>query len=79
MVVLIIKYLLIVICNICVITRLKEQQGLLVDFSAFPQKFIDLIDLCSREEESHNPRYDMFHDHWIIFTVVVYICFLMIC
>lgn len=37
--------------------RLKEQQGLLVDFSAFPQKFIDLIELCVKEEESPNPRY----------------------
>ena len=68
---LIINYLVIVMCDIYVITRLKEQQGLLVDFSAFPQKFIDLIDLCSREEESHNPRYDMFHDHWMTFRVIL--------
>ena len=43
--------------NKCVAIRLKEQQGLLVEFSAFPQKFIDLVNLCSKEEESQNPRF----------------------
>uniref|UniRef100_A0A672J425 Spindle assembly abnormal protein 6 homolog n=1 Tax=Salarias fasciatus TaxID=181472 RepID=A0A672J425_SALFA len=36
---------------------LKVQQGLLVDFSAFPQKFIDLLELCSSEQCSDAPRF----------------------
>lgn len=35
---------------------LKVQQGLLVDFASFPQKFIDLLNLCYSEQESENPR-----------------------
>lgn len=35
---------------------LKVQQGLLVDFASFPQKFIDLLDLCCLEQVSENPR-----------------------
>lgn len=35
---------------------LKVQQGLLVDFASFPQKFIDLLDLCCSEQASENPR-----------------------
>ena len=27
-----------------------------MDFSAFPQKFIDLIELCIREEANTSPR-----------------------
>ncbi|TGZ69682.1 hypothetical protein CRM22_003590 [Opisthorchis felineus] len=38
---------------------LKTQQGLLVDFTAFGQKVIDLLDLCLREESSSNPRYTL--------------------
>ncbi|KAF1386058.1 hypothetical protein PFLUV_G00114220 [Perca fluviatilis] len=36
---------------------LKVQQGLLIDFASFPQKFIDLLNLCCSEQESDNPRF----------------------
>ncbi|KAJ8395458.1 hypothetical protein AAFF_G00031920 [Aldrovandia affinis] len=36
---------------------LKVQQGLLVDFSAFPQKFIDLLNQCISEQDKDNPRF----------------------
>ncbi|KAM4629096.1 spindle assembly abnormal protein 6 homolog [Polymixia lowei] len=36
---------------------LKVQQGLLIDFASFPQKFIDLLNLCLSEQESDNPRF----------------------
>ncbi|XP_075689459.1 spindle assembly abnormal protein 6 homolog [Rhinoderma darwinii] len=36
---------------------LKLQQGLLVDFSAFPQKFIDLLYQCINEENKEVPRF----------------------
>ena len=36
--------------------RLKSQQGLLVDFSAFPQKFIDLLELCIAETGKTSPK-----------------------
>ncbi|XP_070816385.1 spindle assembly abnormal protein 6 homolog isoform X4 [Chaetodon trifascialis] len=36
---------------------LKVQQGLLIDFTSFPQKFIDLLNLCYSEQESNNPRF----------------------
>ncbi|KAM9832000.1 LOW QUALITY PROTEIN: spindle assembly abnormal protein 6 homolog [Neosynchiropus ocellatus] len=36
---------------------LKVQQGLLIDFASFPQKFIDLLNLCSSEQGSENPRF----------------------
>ncbi|KAK1163958.1 hypothetical protein AOXY_G15926 [Acipenser oxyrinchus oxyrinchus] len=36
---------------------LKVQQGLLVDFSAFPQKFIDLLHQCIQEQDKDNPRF----------------------
>ncbi|XP_038572833.1 spindle assembly abnormal protein 6 homolog isoform X1 [Micropterus salmoides] len=36
---------------------LKVQQGLLIDFASFPQKFIDLLNLCHSEQESDNPRF----------------------
>ncbi|XP_077549163.1 spindle assembly abnormal protein 6 homolog isoform X2 [Haemaphysalis longicornis] len=36
---------------------LKSQQGLLVDFLAFPQKFVDLLDLCTRDEHKESPRF----------------------
>ncbi|XP_054706582.1 spindle assembly abnormal protein 6 homolog [Uloborus diversus] len=36
---------------------LKTSQGLLVDFSAFPQKFIELIELCMHEESSTTPKF----------------------
>lgn len=36
---------------------LKTQQGLLVDFSAFPQKFIALLQLCHGEENNENAKF----------------------
>ncbi|KAL4634871.1 hypothetical protein GN956_G14383 [Arapaima gigas] len=36
---------------------LKVQQGLLVDFSAFPQKFIDFLNLCITEQEKDYPKF----------------------
>ncbi|KAL1431558.1 hypothetical protein MTO96_014075 [Rhipicephalus appendiculatus] len=36
---------------------LKAQQGLLVDFLAFPQKFIDLLELCTKDEQKDSPRF----------------------
>jgi spindle assembly abnormal protein 6 len=36
---------------------LKSQQGLLVDYAAFPQKFIDLLNLCLSESTSSTPRF----------------------
>ena len=39
------------------IFSLKAQQGLLVDFAAFPQKFIDLLELCLSEAGKERPKY----------------------
>ncbi|CAM5114696.1 unnamed protein product [Eretmochelys imbricata] len=36
---------------------LKSQQGLLIDFSAFPQKFIDLLEQCFLEQGKQVPRF----------------------
>lgn len=36
--------------------RLKAQQGLLVDFHSFPQKFIDLLKLCITESSLDSPK-----------------------
>ncbi|XP_076339858.1 uncharacterized protein LOC143240752 isoform X2 [Tachypleus tridentatus] len=36
---------------------LKSQQGLLVDFAAFPQKLIDLLELCEQEEDKDLPKF----------------------
>ncbi|XP_006882554.1 PREDICTED: spindle assembly abnormal protein 6 homolog [Elephantulus edwardii] len=36
---------------------LKFQQGLLVDFLAFPQKFIDLLQQCTNEHSKEIPRF----------------------
>ncbi|XP_025053481.1 spindle assembly abnormal protein 6 homolog [Alligator sinensis] len=36
---------------------LKSQQGLLVEFSAFPQKFIDLLEQCILEQGKQVPRF----------------------
>ena len=38
------------------LNRLKTQQGLLVDFCAFPQKFVDLLELCRDEEQRDHPK-----------------------
>ena len=40
--------------------RLKTQQGLLVDFGAFPRKFIDLLEVCLQEKDKENPKLDIF-------------------
>ncbi|KAH9499901.1 Spindle assembly abnormal protein 6 [Bulinus truncatus] len=36
---------------------LKLQQGLLVDFMSFPQKFIDLLEMCIKENSRDNPKF----------------------
>uniref|UniRef100_A0A673HSA7 Spindle assembly abnormal protein 6 homolog n=1 Tax=Sinocyclocheilus rhinocerous TaxID=307959 RepID=A0A673HSA7_9TELE len=36
---------------------LKVQQGLLIDFTSFPQKFIDLLEQCIFEQDKENPRF----------------------
>ena len=36
---------------------LKVQQGLLVDFVSFPQKFIDLLNQCIAEQDKDSPRF----------------------
>ncbi|XP_075048022.1 spindle assembly abnormal protein 6 homolog [Mixophyes fleayi] len=36
---------------------LKNQQGLLVEFSAFPQRFIDLLEQCISEQDKTVPRF----------------------
>ncbi|XP_044136202.1 spindle assembly abnormal protein 6 homolog [Bufo gargarizans] len=35
---------------------LKNQQGLLVEYSAFPQRFIELLEQCISEQEKTVPR-----------------------
>ncbi|XP_032243131.2 spindle assembly abnormal protein 6 homolog [Nematostella vectensis] len=36
---------------------LKSQQGLLVDFGAFPQKFVGLLEMCLSEEQKEVPKF----------------------
>ncbi|ELU04624.1 hypothetical protein CAPTEDRAFT_198072 [Capitella teleta] len=36
---------------------LRAQQGLLVDFSAFPQRLVQLLDMCSQEESKECPKF----------------------
>ncbi|KAK3743903.1 hypothetical protein QZH41_008766 [Actinostola sp. cb2023] len=36
---------------------LKSQQGLLVDFGSFPQKFVDLLEMCLTEEHKDMPKF----------------------
>ncbi|XP_063056135.1 spindle assembly abnormal protein 6 homolog [Engraulis encrasicolus] len=36
---------------------LKVQQGLLVDFSSFPQRFTELLQQCLTEQDKDNPRF----------------------
>ncbi|PAA50287.1 hypothetical protein BOX15_Mlig010195g2 [Macrostomum lignano] len=52
---------------------LKQQQGLLVDFGAFAQKLIDLLQLCQAEEGRDAPRYILQlspgPDHWCLNVV----------
>lgn len=54
---------------------LKMQQGLLIDFTSFPQKFIDLLDLCYSEQDSDSPRWEMhntilFNTHFNLLIVL---------
>ncbi|KAL6108616.1 sass6 [Pungitius sinensis] len=42
---------------------LKVQQGLLIDFASFPQKFIDLLNLCYSEQKSDIPRFLLHLSH----------------
>lgn len=44
------------LCSFLLMCRLKSQQGLLVDFCAFPQKFVDLLELCRDEEQRDSPK-----------------------
>ena len=39
------------------LSSLKVQQGLLVDFSDFPKKLIDLLELCLSENNKDSPKY----------------------
>jgi spindle assembly abnormal protein 6 len=43
---------------------LKSQQGLLVDFAAFPSKFIQLVERCVTEHQTDSPKY--YHTHSLI-------------
>ncbi|XP_056132727.1 spindle assembly abnormal protein 6 homolog [Lampris incognitus] len=36
---------------------LKAEQGLLIDYASFPDKFIGLLNLCISEQESDSPRF----------------------
>lgn len=38
---------------------LKHQQGLLVDFSSFGQRFIDLLFACEKDVSSDNPKFQL--------------------
>jgi spindle assembly abnormal protein 6 len=38
---------------------LKVEQGLLVDFSAFGQRFIDLLAACEKDEKSDSPKFQL--------------------
>ena len=56
---------------------LKAQQGLLVDFLAFPRRFVDLLEQCLSEETREAPRYmlqiiasrDQGRDLWLLNVV----------
>ena len=47
---------ILIIATFVNLNRLKTQQGLLVDFCAFPQKFVDLLELCRDEEQRDHPK-----------------------
>ncbi|XP_042887359.1 spindle assembly abnormal protein 6 homolog isoform X2 [Penaeus japonicus] len=36
---------------------LRQHQGLLIDFSAFPHKFVELVNTCIRESEKDSPKF----------------------
>lgn len=35
---------------------LRQSQGLLIDFSAFPHKFVELVNTCIRESDKDSPK-----------------------
>ncbi|CAL4068938.1 unnamed protein product [Meganyctiphanes norvegica] len=37
--------------------ELRKSQGLLVDFAAFPHKFVELVETCRKEAEKEDPRF----------------------
>lgn len=39
---------------------LKSQQGLLIDFSSFPSKFVQLVERCLSEHQTESPKYSTF-------------------
>ncbi|XP_066977121.1 spindle assembly abnormal protein 6 homolog isoform X2 [Macrobrachium rosenbergii] len=36
---------------------LRQHQGLLIDFTAFPHKFVELVNTCIRENQTSSPRF----------------------
>lgn len=39
---------------------LRAQQNLLVDFTQFPYKVVELFDACVKESREPNPKYDVY-------------------
>lgn len=35
---------------------LRQHQGLLIDFNAFPLKFVELVNSCIKEDEKESPK-----------------------
>ncbi|MBN3295395.1 SAS6 protein, partial [Amia calva] len=55
-----VTFVVLLLCYYCVVVScfsLKCQQGLLVEFSAFPQRFIDLLQQCITEQAKETPRF----------------------
>lgn len=50
---------------------LKSQQGLLVDFTAFPQKFTGLLQQCRTEESRDVPKFLLQVSHFIIIIIII--------
>jgi spindle assembly abnormal protein 6 len=40
-------------------SALKSQQGLLIDFSSFPAKFVQLVERCVTEHQTESPKYEL--------------------
>lgn len=52
-----INYTVHITLYVCMLRHsLKAQQGLLVDFASFPQKLIDLLELCLEESSKDQPK-----------------------
>ncbi|CAH8869485.1 unnamed protein product [Trichobilharzia szidati] len=43
--------------NIDEFSKIKQQQGLLVNFNDFEQKVVELLNVCSQDESTENPKY----------------------